>query len=203
MRQVIDLLGTSWGNLSVIEMKGSNGNKSIEWLCLCSCGRKIVVDGRRLRNGNTRSCGCLVGKGNHHKTHGKTGTRVYNTWRGMLDRCNSPSHILFPKYGKKGITVCERWLSFENFLADMGEPGEGLSIERKDGNKGYSPDNCIWADLKTQNCNRKGVRMFTHQGVTDSLNGWCTRTGIPFTTFTRRLAKGVSFEVIVDGTQYI
>ena len=97
--------------------------------------------------------------------HGKHGTPVYQVWNHMLQRCTNPKNPGFKHYGGRGITVCERWLQFANFYADMGDPPPGLMIEREDNDKGYSPDNCVWADRLTQNHNKGQPRKLTPEQI--------------------------------------
>lgn len=93
------------------------------------------------------------------KWNGRQRTPTYSTWASMKARCLTPSTAAYPRYGAKGITVCERWMTFENFLADMGHKPEGLSIDRIDNTKGYSPDNCRWATRSEQNRNRRPYKI--------------------------------------------
>lgn len=99
-------------------------------------------------------------------THGYYGTRTYRVWANMKTRCQNTNSTSYPYYGAKGITVCSRWQSFENFLADMGEAPEGRTLDRVDGSKGYSLENCRWATLQQQSWNRKA-----HLGNTSGVKG--------------------------------
>lgn len=130
------------------------------WECLCECGAKHVVKNRDLRN--TRSCGCLrADLGKENKTHGMALTPTYQAWHAMKQRCLNPKHRAWKNYGGRGITVCDRWAnSFENFYADMGDKPKNHSLERKDNNKGYLPENCCWATSKMQASNRRTNRRF-------------------------------------------
>lgn len=87
--------------------------------------------------------------------------RAYTSWSAMKTRCTNPNHNRFEFYGGRGISYCDRWESFENFFEDMGERPEGFTLERKDGDLDYCPENCEWADYSTQNRNkRKGSKEY-------------------------------------------
>jgi len=92
-------------------------------------------------------------------SHGMTLTKEYGTWRGMLGRCNNPNAAHYASYGGRGITVCERWLKFENFYADMGKKPDGLTLDRVDNNAGYSAENCRWASHTEQSRNTRAVML--------------------------------------------
>lgn len=113
--------------------------------------------------------------------HGMSQTSVYDIWAGMVARChrvNDSEH--YRRYGARGITVCDRWrYSFENFYADMGDRPPEMTLERKNNDLGYSPENCVWATRKTQQRNRRGVRFLTIDGVTKPLVEWAELRGVP------------------------
>ena len=94
-----------------------------------------------------------------NRTHGKSKTRTYKIWAGMVQRCTNENVSCFDIYGARGITVAPEWRSFESFLADMGERPDGMSIERIDNDKGYSKDNCRWATSEAQSQNRRSNRL--------------------------------------------
>lgn len=96
-----------------------------------------------------------------------------NSWYQMKHRCLNPRYKDYPRYGGRGIKLCERWMSFENFLADMGGRRAGQSIDRIDVNGDYTPENCRWADIKTQNKNRTTTSFVTINGVTKCVTDWC------------------------------
>lgn len=153
-----DLIGQLFGRLSVL---GDAKTSPPKWLCRCQCGNEIFVSTSCLRSGNTTSCGCLrienVKKKNT-KHGGSFRKSEYKSWYGMIQRCTNPEHHKYHLYGGRGITVCDRWLDFKAFLEDMGpKPNSRLTIDRMDGNKGYTPNNCRWADAVTQNNNRSNT----------------------------------------------
>lgn len=131
-----------------------------EWVCYCDCGNVRIAKTAKLRNQSVTSCGCdhaekyRNAKIRHGKSREKNG--VYAVWQNMKTRCAARSGVHWPKYGARGITVCDRWLnSFDNFYADMGERPPGLTLDRKNNDKGYSPDNCRWATPSEQCYNRR------------------------------------------------
>jgi hypothetical protein len=154
--KLMDLAGQRFGRL-VVQSFGGRSNNVTRWNCLCDCGRVTIVRAGQLRSGHTSSCGCLMREviKVHRRTHGqsKLGKRApeYWVWQGMLARCRNPNHAAYANYGGRGIAVCEHWKAFENFIADMGpRPSAAMTIERWNNDKGYGPDNCIWASRKQQ-----------------------------------------------------
>jgi hypothetical protein len=110
--------------------------------------------------------------------HGRSHSRVYAIWQGMLARCSNPNCKDYSRYGGRGIIVCERWLTFENFLQDMGEPLTGASIERQNNSQGYEPDNCRWASSKEQARNRRNNLMIEFNGEAKPVAQWAEELGI-------------------------
>ena len=130
----------------------------------------------------------------HGHTVGGIQSRTYVAWRNMRRRCTESRCLRFHRYGGRGIKVCERWLVFENFLADMGEVPLGMSLDRKDNDKDYEPSNCRWATPKQQARKTSRTLWITHAGETRSLAEWAEITGIPRTTITHRLRHGLLAE---------
>lgn len=154
--------------------------KKAFWNCRCQCGAEIVVCGSELRYGNTQSCGCLQKEraSQATRTHGHCGrggkdqSKTYGIWNTMLGRCINPNVEKFGDYGGRGITVCDRWRLFENFLADMGEKPIGKSLDRIDNEGNYEPKNCRWATRLEQATNTRRTLRITHNGETLCWTEW-------------------------------
>lgn len=171
------LEGQVFGRLTVIERYGSRDGR-VNWLCRCACGKLHEAVSHALTVGHTTSCGCWRNERNRATpiTHGHT-VRVmgksptYYSWQGMLLRCNNPISKSYKCYGGRGVTICERWLSFENFLADMGERPANRTLDRIKVNGHYEPSNCRWATRKEQAMNtRKILKLGEEVDVPDALN---------------------------------
>ena len=152
----IDITGQVFDRWTVLSEGPKNGRR-IRWLCQCECGKKKSVLGEHLRSGRSKSCWeCAKIK----YATGVIESSLYHVWCSMRQRCTNPTAHNYKHYGARGITVCERWNDYNNFAADMGPRPEGkLSIDRIDNDSGYRPDNVRWADIHTQNRNRRGVRL--------------------------------------------
>lgn len=185
-----DLTGMRFGRLVAQSFYGKNFNGSgynYYWTCVCDCGTVKNIHKSGLVAGTVFSCGCLQ--------HGQSKTPTYKSWIHMRERCYSTSTKNFMDYGGRGIAVCERWRdSFENFYADMGDQPPGLSIERRDNNLGYSPENCCWATRTDQARNRRSTRLITYNGATMCVTAWEDRFGWKRNIIGNRLSHGWSIE---------
>jgi hypothetical protein len=161
----VDISGRVFGRLKALHPYGLASSRAISWLCLCTCGNVVVVSGSKLRYGSSKSCGCLSRDlaSSLNRTHGMSGTPTYSTWLAMWARCTNPANAGWLNYGGRGIAVCARWRKFENFLADMGIKPEGLTLERKNNEKGYNRSNCCWATWSEQNLNKRPRRPRTKE----------------------------------------
>lgn len=155
-----DLTGQRFEKLLVLErdFTTKDYNKEARWKCLCDCGNISIVRSYLLRKSKTKSCGCLrvetINKVDNTK-HGLHNTRTYHSWEQMKQRCLNPKATRYPTYGAVGVTVCSRWMNFENFLVDMGERPEGHTLDRINPYGNYEPLNCRWATYKEQVHNRR------------------------------------------------
>ena len=162
--KTVDMTGVVAGHLTVLERAGSLRGKAA-WRVRCTCGVVKVVDGDGIRNKRQTSCGCRRMEGMRaqlakNETHGGRRTPEYETWCGMIRRCENPKNHAFHRYGGRGISICERWRNdFSAFLADVGpRPSPEHSIDRIDNDRGYEPDNCRWATALVQ---ARNTRSFT------------------------------------------
>ena len=154
------------------------------YFCRCDCGTLRTVKATSLTTKASVSCGCA--KPGSIK-HGQVKSRTYKSWATMLSRCNNPKATRYDLYGGRGITVCNRWKDFRNFLEDMGERPEKTSIDRIDRNGNYEPANCRWATQKEQMNNMSRNILHTVGGNTLTTAQWLEHFGIKQSTFDQRV----------------
>ncbi len=159
----LDLVGHKYGLVTVLgEPRRCLG--SFSWKCRCDCGAEFTALAGNLRSGKTKSCGCLrdkLAKDRIQHGHARKGaiSTEHKTWMAMIQRCTNPNNNRWRHYGARGISVCDRWLKFENFLADMGLRPKGLTLDRKNNDGNYEPGNCRWATASEQQRNKRGSRV--------------------------------------------
>lgn len=192
MGKFIDLTGKRFGKLTVLNRApdfGSGRDRETMWRCQCDCGKTTDVRGVSLRNGHTRSCGCLQPE-SHVILHGDCNSRLYSIWRAMRQRCKNPKSGVYASYGGRGITVCPEWdKSYETFRGWALANGyrDDLTIDRIDVNGNYCPENCRWADLPTQFNNKRDSIRLVYNGESRSIREWSEITGISATTIRTRI----------------
>lgn len=195
--KALDLVGQQFARLTVLSRAGSQ-NKKTTWLCRCVCGNEVVVKSDNLKTGNTKSCGCqkrdstIATMQATKRTHGRSQTTEYRIWVHIKQRCYNEKNAAYSDYGGRGITVCDRWKdSFEAFYADMGpRPDPEMSIDRRDVNGNYTPENCRWATQVEQCSNRRNNHLIEHNGETKTLTQWAREAGLHPTTIRLRLRNG-------------
>jgi len=189
------MINTTFGRLAV----ASKAEKPRHWNCVCSCGKSACVRGDHLRSGATTSCGCAaseltVQRNIANAKHRLCNTGAYKSWQSMRTRCLNPNSDQYPDYGARGITICERWNSFEAFHEDMGDRPMGTTIDRIDNDKGYEKDNCQWSTMTTQENNKRNNVIIAFNGRSMTAAEWSRETGIYYHTIKHRIGAGWSAE---------
>ena len=195
-----DIIGNKFNKLTVREFVGIKHKQSM-YRCECECGNEIVTYRGHITRGHTKSCGCLTknrkrSKGIHgFARRGFKRIPEYPVWVGMRRRCNNPNDEKYPRYGGRGIKVCERWNSFENFIEDMGRrPGPEYSIDRIDNNGNYEPGNCRWATSKEQSRNTVQNRFLEFNDEVFCVTDWAIKVDITRGVLHSRLERGWTIE---------
>lgn len=194
---MLDLTGHIYGRLEVKELVGTNKHGGAVWKCLCSCGnpKMVEVSSNHLRRGNTKSCGCLNSetraqlcrsRSKHGHAKKSKQSPTYIAWCNMIARCQPDSEDA-EHYFARGIDVCDRWLAFENFLIDMGERPDGMTLDRRDNDKGYAPENCRWTTWETQQNNSRKNRILLIRGEWMTMKQASRRFGINYNTLRSRI----------------
>lgn len=208
MGKLIDLTGQRFGQLTVLCRFGETHKKqNARWLCKCSCGKKIVVQSNNLRNGATKSCGCLrvqraienITNYNSELNAQERDKRLYRIWNHMKQRCQNPKTDVFSYYGGRGIGICAEWNDFYAFQAWAVESGyrEDLTIERIDVNGDYCPENCRWATMKEQAYNRRNNHRLYYDGKYLTITEWAKLLGCSEVCLIYRLNRGWPVEKVI------
>lgn len=198
-----DLTAMKFGRYTVIERSenayGKNGKPRSRWLCKCDCGNEQIVFGENLTRGNSKSCGCLQKEiaSNVNSKHSDTDSRLYGVWCAMKNRCLNPNNKNYRLYGGRGIQVCEEWKNdysifrswaFENGYDDT-LPRGYCTIDRKDNNGSYCPENCHWITQQEQMNNVGYNKILTYKGESHTMAEWAKITGIKYEKLQQRLGK--------------
>lgn len=198
--KIKNMTGQRFGKLRVIKYVGNyispKKSKSAKWLCKCDCGKEIIVIGKNLRKGATKSCGCLWQKlskeGTFGKTHNLSKTRLYGIWNAIKRRCNEKQYRAYVHYGGRGIRVCEEWendfKSFYNWAMNNGY-NDKLTIDRINVNGNYEPNNCRWATRKEQANNTRSNINIKYKGQIKTLKEWCNLLSLKYPTILYRIRK--------------
>lgn len=209
-----DLTGRRFGRLSVIAFVGihsdPNGTSVKMWRCRCDCSVEVVVRQGKLKSGHSRSCSCLqkdTASANATR-HGYAPTRstahpIYKAWLSMKSRCTYSDRKDYKYYGGRGVSIGSRWLSFDNFLEDMGPTwGPGLTLDRIDPNGNYGPGLCKWSTQAEQASNKRSTMRLEFMGEMLTLVEWSKRTQIDGDTLRLRFHRGWSAERILTRWNY-
>lgn len=181
----------------MLECAGQNRDGVYTWVCRCACGQETTVRGNCLTSGHTKSCGCWrrgrlnLGEKHWNETHGKTGTRLYFTWKNMRNRCRCKSSSSYKFYGERGIKVCDEWNDFAAFRDWALSSGyeDDLTIERIDFNGNYCPENCCWIPRKLQAKNTRRAQVVEFNGEALTHADWARRLGISPATLCERIKR--------------
>lgn len=192
---VIGMVGKRFGRLEVLARAGSDKNGNAKWLCRCDCGVEKPIYSQSIRSGATQSCGCMNKEINSANIkHGMSATREYKAWAGMVQRCTNPKNPKWPRYGARGITVCDRWRDFDNFRADMGPRPADMTIDRINNDGSYEPGNCRWATQMQQGNNRGNNHLVVLDGKEMTISEAARQAGINLSTMRARIRSGWSFD---------
>lgn len=203
-KPLADIKGQVFGRLTVLD-RDLFVNGKTRWLCSCECGKQVSVIGQLLRNGRTKSCGCLRSDraaetaSKHGGYVGRKPTRTMRIWKNMIQRTCNPNCPMYARYGGAGIGVCKSWQTFEGFMADMGEVPDGLTLERIDNSKGYEPNNCKWTTYAEQNRNKSSTKKLTLNGRTQVAADWAAELGLTDSQIYKRIRRGWSDEEVLLG----
>lgn len=197
MKKKYNLIGKTFGRLTVIKKLGPDKNRNIQWLCKCSCGNTHIAITRYLIHGNSKSCGCLQKEelSKRVSKHHLRNSRLYGVWANIKQRCYNPKNSHYHVYGKKGIKMCDEWkndfMSFYNWAMSNGYDenakfGE-CTIDRIDNNGNYEPSNCRWINMKQQALNTSRNHLLELNGKKHTVYEWSIITGIDLNTLLKRI----------------
>lgn len=191
-----DITGQKFGKLTAIKISGRTKSGNSIWLCHCECGGVSNSNISHLRNGHTKSCGCI--NENMYKTHGMHKSSEYKTYAAMKDRCDNPNNTQYKDYGGRGITYCERWNDFASFFEDMGVRPENMTLDRIDNDGDYSPENCKWSSRKDQQNNRRNNVVLEYKGEMLTMKQAAVKYGIHQGTLRSRLKNGWPVDAAIE-----
>lgn len=182
----LNLVDRQFGELYVVSYAGTDKHHKTLWLCRCSCGLETTVVGANLTKGNSTKCKQCANKlGDRTRTHGLTGSRTYNIWANMVQRCTNPNAKQYGDYGGRGIDMDPAWARFDRFFEAMGECPVGMMLDRRDNNRGYWSDNCQWVTRVKQNRNKRSNRVY--EGL--CMAEWAEALGVKYKTIVARFNR--------------
>lgn len=191
------LEGETFGRLEVVARSaGVSSRGGVVWDCRCACGALTRVRGGDLRAGRVSSCGCLKSEmlrasARHGHSRRNGCSRAYRAWCSMKSRCSASKKSHRARYFERGVSFCKRWEKFENFLADMGEPEDGMTLDRVNNSRGYSKNNCRWASQSQQVRNRERTLKVRVGGVLVPLAEAAEACGKKYGTVYMRIYRGM------------
>lgn len=176
-RKKKDIAGKKFGYFTVLNECSKDKNGNILYKCICDCGNIRSTYGTQLRTGRTRSCGCATKEQN--TKHNQSKSPIYGIWSQMFQRCYNPKDKRYKNYGSRGVEVCKRWWSFENFYSDMGDKPKGLILGRIDTSDDYKPSNCEWTTFSIQGRRRSGIKGYSWKKCAGK---WVANIGVDYKT---------------------
>jgi len=208
--RILDITGQRFGRLKAVKFvekrirsKKDPHHYDYYWLFRCDCGRKVTINKRSVIRKNTRSCGCYNleilkrgGRYNNNYRHGMKNSAFYQVWLNMKTRIQYPCSNSYKNYGARGITICSRWMKFENFRDDMHKSylehikqygKKNTFIERINNNGNYLLENCRWATREEQNFNKRNNRIINFKGINKTVTEWCRILKLPHSAISRRI----------------
>ena len=194
-----DLSNKKFGKLTVLKFLKTDSHYNSFWLCKCDCGNEIAARADHLQRGGTKSCGCLRNKNMPRAMYENGGKRLQRILMSCIKRCENPSEPYYNRYGGRGIKVCDEWKNdFQKFYDWSMANGyrDNLTIDRIDNDKGYSPVNCRWVDMKIQSNNRCNNRRVCYQGQEYTLSELADKLGIEYKHFWYLIKKGKLKELV-------
>lgn len=190
---MIDLTGKIFNRLSVKKYVESDKRDRSRWLCKCDCGKENIIRGDSLIGNKIKSCGCLQKENiiELNKIHDRSSSIEYKIWQQTLQKCNNPKNSQFVNFKRLEITVCDRWLKFQNFYDDMGDrPSKKHVLSRINTSKGYFPDNCKWTTRTERNRTNKRNIFLTINEERKTISEWSEKLNIKSNKIRKRISRG-------------
>jgi hypothetical protein len=187
------MIGQTFGRWTVIDFAFKDSHSKKYFICKCECGESRAVYSCDLSSGKSISCGCYRAERllEFNLSHGLSKSLDYKAWQTMIQRCTNKKVLAYKHYGAKGVTICDRWLRYENFLEDMGErPSRKHQLDRIDTFSGYSPSNCRWTSAKENSRNRRNNHLVTIDGLTMCMSAMAEHKNIPVSRANARYHLG-------------
>lgn len=203
MARLIDITGMKFGRLTALKRVISLDNQA-KWVFRCDCGAVITAFKSNVTSGKTNSCGCLRNERVREavSTHGLSGSRLYKIWGNMTHRCHNSSDARYKDYGGRGISVCDEWLNNPAAFVSwslLNGYGAELSLERKDNNLGYCPENCKWTTRKDQMRNKRDNHIIDTPLGPMCIVDAAERAGVKYSTLSNRVWNGKPYDDLLAG----
>ena len=201
MPKAIDISGNRYGHLIALYRDEKDHSR---WYCRCDCGKVKSIPYSNFKYGTTKSCGCGQGKPgteNNSYKHGGAKTKLHNVWKSMRQRCRNKNCHDYKWYGGVGIDICSEWDDFSKFRewADSSGYKEGLTIERIDSTKNYSPENCTWKTIQEQQQNKKSNHLLEYYGEVHPMSVWSRKINMKYSKLSWQISTGKTLYDIIDG----